>query len=306
MGTQYPVSLNLRPLIIAGMHRSGTSYVASVVQASGVVLGERLFGATFANVRGHFEDTDFSGFHVRMLAAHGAATSGWTLQNQDSIEQRFENEALELIKARTHLAVWGWKDPRNALFLDFWLRLLPDACFVFIYRKPWEVVDSLFRRGDWDIRCDPVLSARAWIEHNARILQFCREQPQRSFLANVEGIVRNPAMFSASLAERFGQTLAEPQAELFERSLMHTLRRGSFEEHALATYFPRAVSLYQELEESADVKSSDSIEPQTLNPANLAVPVMMQWQYLRSLESNVRLLRFRVDNEPSLSPSENS
>jgi hypothetical protein len=140
------------------MHRSGTSYVASIVQAGGVVLGERLFGATFANLRGHFEDTDFSGFQERLLAAHGAARSGWTLQNHVAIEHRFENEALALIDARSHLALWGWKDPRNALFLDFWLRLLPDACFVFIYRKPWEVVDSLFRRGDWDIRCDPLLN----------------------------------------------------------------------------------------------------------------------------------------------------
>jgi hypothetical protein len=278
------------------MHRSGTSYVASVLQAAGISLGERLLGATFANVRGHFEDLDFTGLHARMLDAYRAANSGWTLTNREFIEQRFEADACSLIDARSQLPAWGWKDPRNTLFLDFWSRLLPEASFLFVYRKPWEVVDSLFRRGDAEIARDPLLSTRAWIEYNSRILRFVRACPQRAVLANVQGIAADVPGALARVRERLGYALAEPQVELFEKSFMRVLCRGSFEERAIATYAPQALDVYRELEAVADVKEPDSPDMRTAHAGDLAAPVMMHWQHLRSLETNLRLLHFRVDN----------
>ncbi len=38
------------------------------------------------------------------------------------------------------------KSSGQPLFLDFWRSLLPNAKFC-DYRAPWEVVDSLYRRG---------------------------------------------------------------------------------------------------------------------------------------------------------------
>jgi hypothetical protein len=77
---------------------------------------------------------------------------------------------------------------------------------------------------------------------------------------------------------------------------MNVLRRGSFEERAIATYAPQALDVYRELEAVADVKEPDSPDMRTAHSADLAVPVMMHWQHLRALETNVRLLHFRVDN----------
>jgi O-antigen biosynthesis protein len=288
--------LNLRPLIIAGMHRSGTSYVASAIGAGGVAIGERLLGPSIANLRGHFEDTDFTTLHMRMLEAHGVQPSGWVLANQPAVEARFEDEARALIHARTHLATWGWKDPRNTLFLDFWSRLLPDARFLFIYRKPWEVVDSLYRRGDWDIAVDPRLAPRAWVEYNARILAFHRARPECSLLVNVQGVANDVAAFAGLVRDRLGLAIAQPPADLFEPSFMHTVRSGSFEERTLATYAPQTVALYSQLEAAADMPSTDAKASAPLNPDDLAMPVLTHWQYIRSLESNMRLLNVRVDN----------
>jgi O-antigen biosynthesis protein len=286
---------NARPLIVAGMHRSGTSYVASVLKAGGVAVGERLFGPTFANVRGHSEDLDFTAIHIRMLQALGVPTSGWIVLNQPEIEGRFEPEAHELVAARSHLDAWGWKDPRNTLFLDFWLRIAPDARFLFVYRKPWEVVDSLFRRGDFDITLDPLLAARAWVEHNARILQFRSEHPGRSLLVNAQSVAVDPAGFTALLNERFGLAVDKPQQELFEKSLLHSLRPHSFEELAIATYVPRAVELYYELDADADFGNLGAPDRTPLDPTDLAVPVITHWQYIRSVDNNARLLHLRTD-----------
>jgi hypothetical protein len=266
------------------------------LQAAGVSLGRRLLGATFANVRGHFEDLDFTALHARMLEAYGAPNSGWTLRNSDRIERSFDDAARELIDARSAQPIWGWKDPRNAIFLDFWSRLLPDAAFVLVYRKPWEVVDSLFRRGDPDVARDPLLSTRAWIEYNTRMLRFFRAHPHRAVLVNVQGAAARAATFLALVRDRLGQPVAEPRETLFEPAFMHKVRRGSFEERVIATYVPEAIELYRELEEAADIAEPDSMDAQVLNPEDLATPIMMHWQHLRSLETNVRLLHFRVDN----------
>ena len=44
--------------------------------------------------------------------------------------------------------IWGWKDPRTTLLLDFWDEILEERAFyVLLYRLPWEVADSMQRLG---------------------------------------------------------------------------------------------------------------------------------------------------------------
>jgi hypothetical protein len=60
-----------RPLIICGMHRSGTSFVASLVAGAGVHLGDTLLESSPGNPRGHFEDVGILDFHRTVLIANG-------------------------------------------------------------------------------------------------------------------------------------------------------------------------------------------------------------------------------------------
>ena len=59
------------PVIVTGMHRSGTSLLASAMQQAGVAIGDRLLAADESNVRGHFEDLDFFELHEGILADNG-------------------------------------------------------------------------------------------------------------------------------------------------------------------------------------------------------------------------------------------
>ena len=61
------MSAAVPPTLVLGMHRSGTSYLAEVVQALGVKLGEHLVGAQKGNPRGHFEDREVLVFHEALL-----------------------------------------------------------------------------------------------------------------------------------------------------------------------------------------------------------------------------------------------
>jgi len=60
-----------RQLVISGMHRSGTSLVASAFRAAGIDVGSDLLGADEGNPRGHFEDRDFVRLHEEMLVTTG-------------------------------------------------------------------------------------------------------------------------------------------------------------------------------------------------------------------------------------------
>ena len=289
------------------MHRSGTSYVASLLRAGGVHLGERLLGPNAANVRGHFEDLDFTDLQGRMLAAHGVSSSGWTVINRAAIEDRFAPAALDLAHARSGHEVWGWKDPRNALFLDFWSALLPDARFVFVYRKPWEIVDSLFRRGDRDIADDPLLALHAWIEHNERMLRFRKAAPERAIFVHVEPVADDTPAFLRLIEEKLSVHVAHCRREIdvFEPAMIRLTGPGCFEEQMTRLCFPDACKLYNVLERNADLPAGELVSEDAVDPAGLALPLFIQWFGLRALEGNARMLRLRADLAVHVTPVQN-
>ena len=62
-------ALSTPPLLIAGMHRSGTSLVGSLVQRLGVDLGEDLVPADRNNPRGYQEDAGLVALHGAHMAS---------------------------------------------------------------------------------------------------------------------------------------------------------------------------------------------------------------------------------------------
>ncbi|MDP4350266.1 hypothetical protein QSG17_25820, partial [Escherichia coli] len=75
-------------------------------------------------------------------------SEGYTTQGGIAVPEALRREAAALIAVRAGRGSgWGWKDPRTTLFLDFWSEFLPDARYLLVFRRPWEVVDSLFRRN---------------------------------------------------------------------------------------------------------------------------------------------------------------
>jgi len=139
------------PIIITGMHRSGTSLLASMFYHAGLHLGERLLRPAPGNPRGYFEDVEFIAFHDDLLRRLGT-TFYLEPEPRGAVPASCRERAADMIAARGARPAWGWKDPRTTLFLDFWCELAPDARFVFTYRRPAEVVDSLRRRGDGDLQ----------------------------------------------------------------------------------------------------------------------------------------------------------
>ena len=164
-----------KPIVITGMHRSATSLVASLIQKAGVNIGDRLQGISRGNPRGHFEDSDFYDLHERMLQRRGQSAFVQSLAFMCGAEEDEIAQARQLIERRQGEPVWGWKDPRTFPFLDFWHDLLPNPCYLFLFRHPLEVTLSLLGRGtDPEVLISPSVALRAWWVYNDNILRFYR------------------------------------------------------------------------------------------------------------------------------------
>jgi hypothetical protein len=135
------------PIIITSMHRSGSSLLASMLHRAGLHLGDRLLAAGPNNQRGYYEDLDFLELHDDILARLGT-TLYLESEPRGDVPPDLWQRAEQVVASRAGRPAWGWKDPRTSLFLDMWHEIVPDAHFVFVYRRPAEVADSLRRRGD--------------------------------------------------------------------------------------------------------------------------------------------------------------
>jgi len=233
-------------VVIGGMHRSGTSFVANLLGSAGLHLGEELLGANFGNPLGHFEDLAFFDLHKRVLAANGLHPDGFTTREQIDVPPALLVEARDLAEARRRVGrPWGWKEPRTVLFLDLWAELLPEARFVFVFRRPWDVVDSLFRRGDELILANPRLAIDTWVAYNRRIRDFIASHPDRASVFELTQFTTRPTEVFTVLRERLGVPLQDPAA-VFDPALLGSDRnpRRAALLHEIA---PEAGDLYLHL-----------------------------------------------------------
>lgn len=145
----------MKPLLmITGMHRSGTSFLARALNLCGMYLGNpsSLMSTDWRflpdNLRGHWE-------HRRLyeLAEETLAISGGSWDNPPvavKVTPQIGNEVTKQIKelmAHPALAA-GFKDPRIILCLDSWLPYLPNQFYIVaIFRHPNAVAESLRRRN---------------------------------------------------------------------------------------------------------------------------------------------------------------
>lgn len=140
-------------VLVAGMHRSGTSAITSLILGGRGWAGapEELLPPARGNEHGFFERADLVALHDSWLARLGGAWDDPPSHHAlDEFRPRAAQEAaayLARLAQRTPECLTPvLKDPRMALFLDVWVEEAPDAAVVIPVRHPYEVAESLWRR----------------------------------------------------------------------------------------------------------------------------------------------------------------
>jgi hypothetical protein len=145
------------PIIIIGMHRSGTSMITHLLESLGLFIGVNK------------DNNDEADYFQRM--------NEWTLKqaagawdSPEKIDELLANkEVLDLVldywqfslhsprqvfflgwqrylqgqRLAAMTTPWGWKDPRNTYTLPLWLTIFPNAKVIHIYRNGIDVAQSL-------------------------------------------------------------------------------------------------------------------------------------------------------------------
>lgn len=190
-------------LIIAGFHRSGTSFTTQALHAAGLFIGDDLLGAVPSNPYGHFEDRAVISFHENLLESNGVT---WQLDRPlipaVSRAQWDHLEDFVARRSRDH-AVWGFKDPRVCHFLGLWRHVLPGAKILVVYRHYDGCVRSLHRRHATQLAKsegppaihrrffeEPDFGLKMWIHHNKALVRQASSAPENTMVVSFENLTQ--------------------------------------------------------------------------------------------------------------------
>ena len=273
-------TLHSRVLIIAGMHRSGTSLLASWLEQCGLPIGDELVPGGIGNPLGHFEDKAFIDFHQSVLRDNHLDTL--VIDQEIELSEAHYQFAMLMAAQRSDQAQWGWKDPRTCLFLDFWKDVIPDAYALCIFRHPAEVIDSFRRRAilkqqeaesKTDVRsggkAKPVslrvrdritrwntqrrrvklvaLYVNAWIRQNQEILRLVEEHPADTLLIHASDLQNYSELLADFLIESWGFELEMFDFEQVYQSSMMKQSMNIFFKLAVLILAPSSVQTYRQL-----------------------------------------------------------
>ena len=143
-----------------------------LLHACGLYLGEKneLMPSQADNPDGFWEHLGFVALNDELLNALGGA---WDLPPR--ADETFTRPELDPLRLKARLLiesfdsahVWGWKDPRNSLTLQFWQGLLPALKTLIIVRNPLEVAYSMKERNGTSY----AFGLRLWEIYNRRLIE---------------------------------------------------------------------------------------------------------------------------------------
>jgi hypothetical protein len=161
---------NSTAILVAGMHRSGTSALTGALNMLGISLGEHLLAPGEDNPKGYWEHQSAVEIHERLLVALERRwddvrplPAEWLTSDA---AQTALAEICEMISREfSGVSVWAVKDPRICRFLPLWIEALRTLgirpVVLFAARRPSEVAASIAVRNHW---AAPV-SEMLWLRH---------------------------------------------------------------------------------------------------------------------------------------------
>lgn len=155
-----PETTGMAPVIVLGMHRSGTTLTSKLLTDLGVSMG-RLKGtdtresiffqavnkAVFKLAHAHWDVPEFMVQALDNRAFKAAITTSIAEYCSKANKVRSFTGWGRKASLFSMKYPWGWKDPRTCFTMPVWLDLFPHAKVVYVYRNGVDVAQSLVQRN---------------------------------------------------------------------------------------------------------------------------------------------------------------
>ena len=283
------------PILVAGLHRSGTSLMCRILNRSGVHFPGTLLSADQDNSTGYYENVDFVELHrswFSQLPADG--WSDWGLSKIDPLSTlgryQWNSDAEQFLSAtnttRINFSepipsdVWALKDPRATLILSFWRNMFKQSLLVVgVYRTPWDVSDAFMRISNPLFREQPELILDCWISYNQTLLSYVQAYPHSCFVVSSDRLVDSPHQVIDSMRDRWGLRLNDIDitSDLYKDNFLHGSSFCSGLARLYAFVYPRLQYILDGLDSIADFSPSfpsNDVQPLLVNSSSGLEPLV--------------------------------
>jgi len=223
------------PIIVVGMHRSGTSLLIDALTSVGLFAGDITGPDTSESLL--FQYLNDAALFASQAHWSNPENLAYTLKNEKCVAalaklygQSIESHWRHMYKLSEpqktlngEAGPFGWKDPRNCLTIPLWSKLYPNARYIFINRHGVDVAQSHVNRENrinnsvYISRClDLNRSFSLWEEYNRQALDalaLIDEKQKISF--SFEELLKSPEEKLSELAKFCGLTPDQSKLEAF-------------------------------------------------------------------------------------------
>ncbi len=254
-------------VFVLGMHRSGTSALARILNLMGLYFGGENVntGRSEENLKGFWERRDVRTLNDTILFNAGCDWDRVSTLNLDALPEdskdAYRSMATDIVMNMDAHRPWFMKEPRFCVLFPIWRAATEVPVCIHIHRNPLEVSSSLKSRNDTSIRVGLAL----WELYNVRALEASAGVP-RLFLS-YEALMKKPVQtvesIHAALAEQGSYRLRMPS----ERELASFLDEKLHRQH-------ESVESLRAVATGSQLALYDHLEGATSNPDAVATPVL--------------------------------
>jgi GT2 family glycosyltransferase len=190
-------------LLVLGMHRSGTSTVARLLNMMGAYCAPStlIMPANSDNEKGFWERWDVFGLHEDILRDLGLAWDRLAefdaLQLQDTaLFEKFKPQAEKILLDLDAQRPWLLKDPRLNILLPLWENLLEVPICIYVHRNPIQVAQSIQKREGFSLQ----LGLALWEYYTLQGLANSAKMPR--ILLSYHDLIHNPVATTQLLHEQ--------------------------------------------------------------------------------------------------------
>ena len=199
-----------------------------------------------------------------------------SFNEQQPIGKTWEMANADFFISNMREGNWGWADPRNVYFLDFWREFEPQAKFLLLYGTPAEYLSSLLEATPIE-SLDVERELEYWASHQRAILSFYHRNRDHAALTHIGALNGTAGRLSDMLEERLDvQTRRlNDQVELGSSKILQIAASN------IIPVMPSQEEVLSELENSADLHRMEN-EDGLPELAEKALEELNQFQRLES------------------------